>query len=360
MSPLIRTRGFSRISLAWALVVVLAAGLGWWAGQQATRPPQIEPREARDVTAEVVEGTVLVEQSYGIEAAWPSTPVGVNGLDGTLTSIRVGTGDPSDAGDVAYSVDLQPVVVMEGPVPAFRDLSVGVRGDDVRQLEDFLSAKGYLSGPSDDRFDGPTGGAVAAWNADLGTGTGRTVPLGRVVFVPELPATLVPAESVRVGARVSAGQEVLAGTSGAPRFTFRVLPEAVTRTSEGMQVSIDAGGTTWSAEVDRLADAQDDSGGTIAMLRPTAGQPGICGGDCNVAVAPGETTVLPGRLVVVPRTQGAQIPTAAIRTDAQGESYVTIGGGQRTSVEVLASSEGRSIVTGVTVGQSVVVASSPG
>lgn len=360
MNSLLTSRRWSRVSVAWVIVVALAAGLGWWAGRQATRPPQIEPREARDVTAEVVEGTVLVEQSYGIEAAWPSTPVGVNGLDGTLTSMRVGSGEPSAAGDVAYSVDLQPVVVVQGQVPAFRDLSNGVRGDDVRQLEDFLSAKGYLEATPDDRLDDSTGSAVAEWNADLGTASGRVVPLGRVVFVPELPATLVPAESVRVGTRVTAGQEVLAGTGGAPRFTFRVLPEAVTRTSEGMLVSIDAGAESWSAEVDRLADAADDSGGTIAILRPAAGQPSICGPDCSVAVAPGATTVLPGRLVVVPRTEGSQVPTAAIRTDAQGESYVTMDSGQRRTVEVLASSEGRSIVTGVTPGESVVVTSSQG
>ena len=359
MSPLLSTRRLSGVALAWALTVVLAAGLGWWAGRQATRPPQIEPREARDVTAEVVQGTVQVEQSYGIEATWPSSPVGVNGLEGTLTSIGVGAGEPSEAGDVAYSVDLQPVVILAGKVPAFRELSVGVRGEDVRQLEQFLAAQGYLSGQPDDRFNDATGGAVAECNADIGAGTRPTVPLGQVVFVAELPATLVPAEDVRVGARVTAGQDVLAGTSGAPQFSFRVLPEAVTRTSEGMQVSIDAGGTTWSAEVDRLADAQDD-GGTIAVLRPTDGQTTICGSGCSAAVDPGATTVLPGRLVVVPKTEGAQVPTAAIHTDAQGESYVTLAGGQRKSVEVLASSEGRSIVTGVTPGQTVVVASSRG
>ncbi len=346
------------VGAAWAASVLVAVLLGWWAATQATNPPRIDSPSAQASTVEVTRGVVSVEQAYGIDVAWPSVPVGVNGYAGTLTSIALAVdGSSVDPGDVVYTVDLAPVVAVEGSVPAFRDMGAGARGSDVSQLQRFLIDAGYLDGSSDGHYGGSTAAAVNRWSASLGLPQTGMVPLGRIVFVPELPATLAPAPDVRPGLRVMPGDELLIGADAGPQFSFRVLPEAVSRTSEGLRVRIDADGQEWHAEVDRLAAAADGSGTTIAILRGVDEAASICGDECSAAVVLGADVVLPGVLILVPETQGAQVPTAAVVTDASGMTSVTLEDGTVREVTVLASSEGKSIVTGVEPGERVVVVS---
>ena len=54
-------------------------------------------------------------------------------------------GDKVDCGDVLYRVDDDPVLLLCGTVPAYRDLDSGDRGKDVRQLNRNLRALGYDS-----------------------------------------------------------------------------------------------------------------------------------------------------------------------------------------------------------------------
>lgn len=342
---------------AWFGSVGLAVGAGWWAALSATRPPQVPTPTSSAITVAVVEGRVLVEQVYGINVTWPSRPVGVNGLAGTLTSLAVKpTGTKVKAGDTLYSVDLAPVLALPGRVPAFRDLGPGRRGADVKQLERFLDDAGFLAGSADSHYTAATATAVNRWWKRLGLKQDGLVPLGRVVFL-SLPATLAPGDGVRTGAALTQGQEILVGAeSASPMFSFRVLPEAVSRTKRGLQVKIDANGTTWRAEVDRLANSTQEDDTTIALLRASSGA-SICGGACATAVPLGGKTVLPGTLTLVPETKGAQVPTAAIRTNAGGATCVVLEGGESQPVTITAASDdGRSIVDGVRAGQRVVVA----
>lgn len=344
------------IAAAWVGSIVIAAGLSWWGAVQATNPPQVEIPEQATTSIEVVDGTVAVEQAYGVDAEWPADPVGVNSAAGSLTSLALAsTGTPVNAGDVIYTVDLAPIVALTGAVPAFRDLTPGTEGPDVTQLQDFLVAAGYLSGNPDGRFGASTARAADAWSAALGQPRTGMVPASRIVFVPELPAVLAPSPDIRVGMRVSPGEPLLVGAAAGPSFSIRVLPEAVAQITEGLEVVIDANGAQWRAEVDRLATSNDDLGGTIAILRPIDGAASICGEQCGTALAVGETSVLPGVLVLVPPASGPQVPTAAIATNASGDTQVTMAGGTRRAVEVLASADGRSIVEGVEVGERVLV-----
>jgi peptidoglycan hydrolase-like protein with peptidoglycan-binding domain len=341
---------------AWSLSVAVALGLGWWAALQATRPPVADTPAVQAVTVAVRQGTVSVEQAYGINADWPTHPLGVNGSGGTLTSLGLAaSGSLIHEGDTLYSVDLIPVVAVEGSVPAFRDLGPGSHGADVEQLQKFLVHKGYLKGSVDGQFGSATTHAVSRWNADLGAGASSIVPLGRIVFLPSLPANLAPAPDLRIGMRVSPGQELLVGADAPPHFSFRVLPEAVSRTTPGMAVRIDASGEHWSGEVDHLEAAMDETGGMIAVLRPAKGSDTICGMECAQVLRLGGKAVLPGTLVLVPETSGPEIPTAAITTDASGSTFVTLESGKRKAVRILASSDGRSVVDGIQIGDRIVV-----
>ena len=64
---------------------------------------------------------------------------------GTLTSVRIETGSVVDSGDVLYSLDLKPVVVAKGEVPAFRDLALNDKGADVQQVQQFMVESNFAT-----------------------------------------------------------------------------------------------------------------------------------------------------------------------------------------------------------------------
>jgi len=62
----------------------------------------------------------------------------------------------------------RPLFVLQGDVPAYRDLVPGLKGDDVRQLEKALSRLGFDPGPTDGVYDRRTSAAVARWYSSRG------------------------------------------------------------------------------------------------------------------------------------------------------------------------------------------------
>ena len=66
-------------------------------------------------------------------------------------------------GDVLLTASGRPVFVLQGKLTAYRDLTPGISGKDVRQLEQALKRLGYAPGPVDGIFDRQTSAAVEAW-----------------------------------------------------------------------------------------------------------------------------------------------------------------------------------------------------
>lgn len=112
-----------------------------------------------------------------------------NHAEGVLTRIDVDPSTALAAGDTAVHIDERPVVVAVGDVPAFRDLERGTVGRDVRQLHMLLTDLGYDAGPPSDAFGPRIAGAVRQWQDDMGVVVDGTIELGRLLFIPELPAT---------------------------------------------------------------------------------------------------------------------------------------------------------------------------
>lgn len=117
-------------------------------------------------------------------------------LSGTVTALPV-VGSEIHRGERLYAVAGEPVLLMYGAVPAYRDLAEGIDdGPDVEQLERNLAALGYEPGVVDEEFTSLTADAVRAWEAELGLEVDGEVELGRVAFLPgprrvtELEATL--------------------------------------------------------------------------------------------------------------------------------------------------------------------------
>jgi peptidoglycan hydrolase-like protein with peptidoglycan-binding domain len=136
---------------------------------------------------------------------------------GVITDI-VETGETLEQGDVLYYVNGDPVVVMYGDTPAYRtlrDLSDNMTGADVLQLEEALVALGYdpdSLATVDDEFTDYTETMVERWQEDLGVEEDGVVNLGDVIFIPG-PASVLSVEAA-VGDAVGSGQPVVTISTG--------------------------------------------------------------------------------------------------------------------------------------------------
>lgn len=180
-----RRRRGARIAVA--AVVVLAVGA---ATAAATGFDLFGTGDAGEAAPDLPSSTATVDRATIVDSRNENGALGYGDtltlsarLNGTVTSLA-DSGTIIKRGDAFAYVDNGPVVLMYGDMPAYRALSAGVKGEDVKQLEENLSALGYDGFTVDDTFTWRTALAVREWQKDLGlTGTG-IVELGRLVFAP--------------------------------------------------------------------------------------------------------------------------------------------------------------------------------
>jgi peptidoglycan hydrolase-like protein with peptidoglycan-binding domain len=154
------------------------------------------PVEIRDLIEEV---EWLADLGYG-------TPVDVAaGANGTVTAAAA-QGGVLERGDVLVDIDDQPVVVLYGDVPVWRDLRSGDEGPDVEQLEMNLIALGYDPDDTvtiDEDFTANTASMVDRWQEDIGKDVTGRVSMGDFVVVPGPSSVTVAAA---VGQQAHSGQ----------------------------------------------------------------------------------------------------------------------------------------------------------
>jgi peptidoglycan hydrolase-like protein with peptidoglycan-binding domain len=131
----------------------------------------------------------------------------IAGVNGTITAMpEVGT--VVDQGDVVFEIDGQPVVALYGDTPAYRtmaDLSDDMTGTDVAQLETALAALGFTGFTVDDEYTNATENAVEDFQDSIGALDDGIVNLGEVVFIPgPSVVTSVTAVGNQVGASQAA------------------------------------------------------------------------------------------------------------------------------------------------------------
>jgi len=140
-------------------------------------------------------------------------------VSGTLTSV-VEVGTILEQGDVIATVDGQPVVALFGSTPAYRrlfDASTDLTGTDVAQLEQALVDLGYDPDGTvtvDDEFTYNSGQMVERWQEEVGMEVDGVVDLGEVVFIQA--AAQVTATFGTPGDRVSDGSGLIAVSAGNP------------------------------------------------------------------------------------------------------------------------------------------------
>ena len=154
-------------------LVAIAAVAGWLAGSRIESPaeaaartapptpsPILVPVEERVLSSNVVtRGTARYGSPQPISVAPSALKVDATALITTLPARNA----QFKEGDVMLTTSGRPVFVLQGEVPAYRDLVPGTSGEDVRQLEQGLERLGFDPGPVDGTYDGQTSGAVAEW-----------------------------------------------------------------------------------------------------------------------------------------------------------------------------------------------------
>jgi hypothetical protein len=147
-------------------------------------------------------------------------------------------------GQMIYQVSGSPVVLLYGNVPAYRDLSQGMTGADVRQLNADLVTLGYATatalGPRSgwDYFSSETAYALGLLQSHLGLTVTGTLPLGQAVFLPSAIQVTGLGPAAVPGAQAAAGAVVLTGSSLTPVVTVDLDAAMQTEVAVGNQVSV--------------------------------------------------------------------------------------------------------------------------
>ncbi|MGO8961654.1 MAG: peptidoglycan-binding domain-containing protein [Streptosporangiaceae bacterium] len=228
-----------RSQAAWGVALTCAAAAGAVAAVSLTGAPSAPAAIAPGMTvAKVVRtnlaATVLTEGTLGYR---PTAPV-INAMSGTYTWLpRPGRVIPP--GGTLYRVDDLPVVLMAGPVPAWRSFQLGMTaGPDVRELQQGLIAGHFADG----RLIAPTGEftvattiAVERWQAAHGYSQTGQIPLGQILFLPG--RVRVGGWQVATGQLAAAGQQPYLVDSDRRIVTVPVTPGMPT-VRVGQRVSI--------------------------------------------------------------------------------------------------------------------------
>lgn len=154
-----------------ALMILISIG-SWIAGSRIVSPaeaaartapptpsPILVPVEKRMLTSDIVtRGT----SRYGLPQSISIVPSALKTNVEIITTLPLRNTQINE-GDKLLTASGRPVLVLQGEVPAYRDLTPGISGDDVRQFEEALHRLGYDTGAVDGTFDEKTSAAVEQW-----------------------------------------------------------------------------------------------------------------------------------------------------------------------------------------------------
>lgn len=341
--------------LGLVLFGVAVGALGLWAAQ-ATIGDKPEPSPTDSVlTYTVAQETVERSAPIIVVAERSRELVAVNLLDGVVTRVPDLEG-AVPTGTVVYEVAGVPVRVVEGGVPFYRELSPGLTGEDIAQLQAALVELGYLQGEPDGQFGASTSAAVREWRRELGLADGDGVALGELIAVPDLPRMVSVADEITVGSLAAMGSDALFVLSDEPSFELPLSDAQAQAMDPAASLVVTHDGMEWPAQV--TTSRNDPERGLVVLM--LAGLDGglVCGEACDSLPAEGGAQ-LRGRMVSVPPTTGPAVPLAALETDADGTVWVRLEAGSRRPVEVLATAGGLAIVEGVQVGERLLVGGRP-
>jgi Putative peptidoglycan binding domain/HlyD family secretion protein len=266
-----RPRQRRRVALAVGTAVMLAVaggGAAWAAGafRADSQPPSgVADNAYPTALATVTRGSLSAQQQVSATLGYGGNYSVLNQATGVYTQLPA-AGQVVRRGQVLYQVNGDPVVLLYGSVPAYRSLSEGMTGADVRQLNANLVALGYATSseldPASDYFSAETAYVLESYQDHLGIpATGSLAP-GQEVFLSS--AARVTTISAQLGAQAEPGSPVLQATATKRQVTIALDASEQSYVRDGDKVSI------------TLPDNQTTPGvvsyvGTVATTPPSSG-----------------------------------------------------------------------------------------
>jgi multidrug efflux pump subunit AcrA (membrane-fusion protein) len=249
------------------LVAVIAAVVVASGGKGATWAAQEPPANTQAVEKGELSAMVSLDGTLTYRARSDGSPYSaINRARGTYTELP-DEGDKVDCGDVFYRVDDDPVLLLCGTVPAYRDLTEGDRGTDVRQLNRNLHELRYDADagvdidPDRKEFTWETAEALEALQHATGFAETGELDIGDAVFLPD--SVRIAKLTAELGGSASSGARVALATSDTLEVQVNLDASQQGAVKEGDRAQITLpGNKSVTGKVERL--------GTVA--RAPAGQ----------------------------------------------------------------------------------------
>jgi hypothetical protein len=225
--------------VALAAAGATAAGIGPLRSPAAAGAPASADSPASTSLATVTRQTLSERTQEDATVGYAGAYSVVNQAAGTLTALPA-IGQIIDPGKVLYRVNGAPVLLLRGSVPAYRTLSKGMSGADVRQLNAALVALGKATSdeldPASDDFSSATVTALKKLQDALDVDQTGSLALGQAVFLPS--AARITAVPVTLGTPAAPGVVVLEASSRARVVTITLDAAQQSEFANGNKVSI--------------------------------------------------------------------------------------------------------------------------
>lgn len=335
------TAAADQLAVAQAQAAVSAAGANATAlataQQQLATAQQHGAQAQHQADAQVAAARVATQNAQAALQAAQSTAR----LDGTVTWLPA-VGSVVQQGQALYAVAGRPVVLLYGTMPAYRQLSAGVSGDDVRQLEQDLTDLGFASASNlavDGSFTAADAAAVSRWQAALGLPQTGAVRLGELVFAAG--PVRVAAVRAALGAEAAPAAPLLDVTSTRHTVTAQLDASRQQLVHEGDQVSVllPDGHTTAAGTVRGVSRVATQSGQTQNQAAGGQQPPATVGVTVTLAdeSAAGTLDQAPVSIsITVQSRKGVlAVPVVALLAQPNGDYAVAVrAGGERRLVTV--------------------------
>ena len=343
-----RTAPARRLAVGAAAGVVLC-GAAWWTGATAgdRTGDQGTGGEPATATAEVTRRDLRAQEEVDGTLGYGEDRAVANQRQGTITALPA-EGTVVTRGKALYRVDGRPVPLLYGPLPAWRNLAVGVEdGPDVRQLEQNLVALGYDPDRAitvDDHFTWATRAAVRRLQEVLGLEETGTFEPATAVWQPG--AVRVGKLEATVGDAARPGSPLLrvTGTGRQVTVDLDASRQPYVRAGDPVDLELPGGRATSGrvASVGKVATipAGDDGEPTVELV-VTLDKPGETGRLDQAPVAAAITTEV--------RRDVLAVPVGALLALAEGGYAVEVerpGGRELVGVETGLFADGQVEVEG--------------
>ncbi|MGI5242293.1 peptidoglycan-binding domain-containing protein [Dactylosporangium sp. CA-139066] len=339
-----------------SVAAVQSAGRARTPAQSAARaaPPPPSVVTVAVEAGELIDATAYdgqLQREFEVDVPAPARVAGAAAL--VVTATPMVAGGPVRSGQVLVEVSGRPVIALSGAFPAYRDLTAGDTGRDVRQLQ------AALGSPVTGTFTARTEADVERMYRRAGyapvmidvpaTATAPAarhvqVPAGELAFVPGLPAEI---GTVRVRLGGTATGSLLSVVTGAWQVRVPLAGDRPAPAEAGVALRLGAGPFEGRPAT---PDGVVDVPGRDPASPPTQAAVMTIGG----GAAPASAHVGDAQQVIAERAHSPAgsliVPLSALWTAADGTVNLTLESGVQVPVTISVRANGRSAVVPVTPG----------